>query len=331
MPICDCCGKPIHKDKYVMVEDDIYHERCYGKFTDWRKCPVCLKIIEEDRIFEVPIWKQNICYLHTFDRTPRCSICERYQNKEERYIKLADDRILCRDCYSTAIFDEDALKSLQNCLRQFFKKNKVKFHNDIPIFLVDKNDIENLASLRPPNLVLSKLTIGRAIKNRPDLFVNIVRSCKLKGSEMIVEKKKTQNLRAPWILISYGLPRQVAGELLAQEMMHIWMQSKEDYKYFNPPITEGICKAMAYECLVDSWYDPIGKAGEFVEMLRKFRELEFRKQHSRIYGGGFIGARTAIQKFGVKDALKQIYKKTNKGRINATMIMEDDLELDEYD
>ncbi|KAK0581067.1 hypothetical protein LWI29_009593 [Acer saccharum] len=217
---------------------------------------ITFNLIEEDRIFEVPIWKQNICYLHTFDRTPRCSICERYQNKEERYIKLADDRILCRDCYSTAIFDEDALKSLQNCLRQFFKKNKVKFHNDIPIFLVDKNDIENLASLRPPNV---------------------------------------------------------------------------NYKYFNPPITEGICKAMAYECLVDSWYDPIGKAGEFVEMLRKFRELEFRKQHSRIYGGGFIGARTAIQKFGVKDALKQIYKKTNKGRINATMIMEDDLELDEYD
>ncbi|TXG64484.1 hypothetical protein EZV62_011478 [Acer yangbiense] len=207
--------------KYVMVEDDIYHERCYGKFTDWRKCPVCLKI-----------------------------------NKEERYIKLADDLILCRDCHSTAIFDEDALESLQNCLRQFFKKNKVKFHNDIPIFLVDKNDIENLASLRPPNV---------------------------------------------------------------------------NYKYFNPPITEGICKAVAYECLFDSWNNPIGNARDFVKTLREFREWKFKQQHSSIYGDGFIGARTAIQKFGIKDALKQIYKKTNKGRINATMIMEEDLELDEYD
>ncbi|KAK4847433.1 hypothetical protein QYF36_001840 [Acer negundo] len=208
MSTCDSCGKPIHKaDKSVMVEDYVYHERCSGKFTDWRKCHVCLKIIEKDHIYRTPFWGKNICNLHRFDRTPRCSICERYQNKEERYIKLADDLILCRDCHSTAIFKEDALKSLQNYLHRFFKKNNVKFHNDIPIFLVDKKDIENLASLRPPNLNLSTLTIGRAIKNRPDLFVDIVRSCKLKGSEMEVEKIMTKKLRAPWILIRYGLPR----------------------------------------------------------------------------------------------------------------------------
>ncbi|KAI9179993.1 hypothetical protein LWI28_000010 [Acer negundo] len=104
-----------------------------------------------------------------------------------------------------------------------------------------------------------------------------------------------------------------------------------DYKYFNPPITEGICKAVAYECLVDTRNDPIGNALEFVKRLREFRELKFKEQHSRIYGYGYIGARTAIQKFGIKDALKQICKKTDKGRTNATMIMEEDLELDEYD
>ncbi|KAK3195576.1 hypothetical protein Dsin_026886 [Dipteronia sinensis] len=274
MPKCDRCGIPIHNEE-----------------------------IKPDLIFEVPFWKQNICLGHTFDKTPQCNICERYQKMEERYIKLRDARILCRDCHSTAIFKDDALKSLQNYLRHFFKKNNVKFHNDIPIFLVDKNDIDNL---EPEQLDLSKLTIGRAIKHRPNLFVHTVTSCKPEGSGD--ESGEGDG--------SYGFS---------------FLMAYRDYKHFLPEIEKGICKAVAYEYLIDTKNDPIGNAHKFVKKLREFREWKFKQQHSEIYGGGFIGARTAIEKFGVKNALKQIYKKTNKGRIKATMIMEEDLELDEYD
>ncbi|KAK2665251.1 hypothetical protein Ddye_003825 [Dipteronia dyeriana] len=216
---CGLCG---FNNKYEKVDDKIYHKSCYDDpSVNWRKCPVCLQI-----------------------------------KKEEHYIKLGDDRILCRDCHSTAICKVDALKSLKNYLLHFFKKNKVEFLKDISIHLVDMNDIKKLASLRPPGV---------------------------------------------------------------------------NYKHFIPSIKEGICKAVAYECLLDTKNDPIGKVHKFVKKLREFHELKFKEQPSRIYGYGFIGARIAIEKLGIKNALEQIYKKTNKGRTEATMIMEEDLELDEYD
>ncbi|KAL5790859.1 hypothetical protein ACOSQ2_005747 [Xanthoceras sorbifolium] len=170
-----------------------------------------------------PFWNQTYCRLHIFDGTPQCSICERYEKKEEQqHMKLGDGRNICRECHWTAIMDVDALKSLKNYLLHFFKTNKLKFKINIPMYLVDIDDITNLATLRP-----------------------------------------TVN-----------------------------------YKDFKPSIKEGICKAMGYKTLGDQKTDPIGNAQK---------------------------------KYGIKNTLERIYVKTDKERINATIIDEDDLDLDEID
>ncbi|KAL5788517.1 hypothetical protein ACOSP7_005466 [Xanthoceras sorbifolium] len=69
--------------------------------------------------------------------------------------------------------DVDALKSLKNYLLHFFKTNKLKFKINIPIYLVDIDDITNLATLRPTGQpILSYISISRVIRYRPDLYVD---------------------------------------------------------------------------------------------------------------------------------------------------------------
>ncbi|KAL5855759.1 hypothetical protein ACOSQ4_005561 [Xanthoceras sorbifolium] len=84
--------------------------------------------------------------------------------------------------------DVDALKSLKNYLLHFFKSNKLKFKINIPIYLVDIDDITNLATLRPTGQpILSNLIISRVTRHRPDLYVDIKYSIK-KALERIYVK-----------------------------------------------------------------------------------------------------------------------------------------------
>ncbi|KAJ0010147.1 hypothetical protein Pint_34565 [Pistacia integerrima] len=287
------------------------------------KCSYCLRPIhagreisyhQEEESFQHSIWPQiKYCKIHV-GQIPKCCICEKYQPKDEKYIKLVDERMLCNDCRWTAIMDVDKLQSLKNYLLHFFKVNHVSFKKDIPIYLVDINDIKRLSNR---GAVLSDTTIISCTLEEENMM------------EIVPNRLQELQLKPPWILIAYGLPWLIAGELLAQEMMHVWLQLKKDYKTFNWPLKEGICRAMAYNCL-GYITDPAGSEREkrikFFQEMRAFRKTRIQNERPQVFGLGYMGATNAIKRYGLISTLDRIFAKTNGGTTQAAMNRDEDFE-----
>ncbi|KAL5858136.1 hypothetical protein ACOSQ3_005594 [Xanthoceras sorbifolium] len=205
-------------------------EYFYCKDKHWHlsclSCDCCHRSIHKSKFFMVEddIYHES-CYNSKHTNWRKCSVCLKIKKEEQQHIKLV--------------------------------------MINIPIYLVDIDDITNLATLRPTGQpILSDISISRVIRHRPDLYVDTVGSCKLSGSEMIV-KKKTKELSPLWILIPYGLPCFSSSSFFTK-----------NYKDFKPSIKEGICKAMGYKTLGDQKTDPIGNAQkvEFVKMYERISQ-----------------------------------------------------------
>ncbi|KAK8928507.1 Protein DA1-related 1 [Platanthera zijinensis] len=127
------------------------------------------------------------------------------------------------------------------------------------------------------------------------------------------------------ILILKGLPRIVAGLILAHEMMHGWLRLNGcPYGKLDPYVEEGISVVMSYMWLenemmsgTDSYVaspssssssNPYikGPRSQFERKLGEFWKCKMENQVCPIYGDGFRMGYAAVLKYGLKSVLEHM-------------------------
>ncbi|PQM42746.1 hypothetical protein Pyn_24628 [Prunus yedoensis var. nudiflora] len=86
-------------------------------------------------------WGQRGCAEHFKDWTLMCYACHRFKEPEIKYVEV-DGRQLCLSCYSITIMDPEKCKVLifEN-VHRFYASLNLKVDEDIPILLVDKDEM----------------------------------------------------------------------------------------------------------------------------------------------------------------------------------------------
>ena len=62
-----------------------------------------------------------------------------------RYVNLSDGRKLCSDCHCTAVLDPKTFIPLLREVYRFYKGFNMQVIEDIPIFLVDNEEMKRIA------------------------------------------------------------------------------------------------------------------------------------------------------------------------------------------
>ncbi|KAG2682374.1 hypothetical protein I3760_11G188600 [Carya illinoinensis] len=230
-------------------------------------------------------WGYFYCYRHLTDGTPRCWSCHRLKQKHQQLIDVGDGRKLCPDCYATAVVDVMKLKPLVEELHKFYKKLGLSVERDIPILLVDKDEINRVNAI----------------------VINTIISCSPVGRDQIVQMKmKRQHLSfrkhpVTSIVVLFGMPSVCMGRTLAHEMMH--------------RVREGICEVMSYTWLESAITDDQHSSYKskeqtrFVRKLIAYSKMKMETSVKKDSGDGFRAAKQAVDKFGLKHTLNHIARK----------------------
>ncbi|KAG2682375.1 hypothetical protein I3843_11G189400 [Carya illinoinensis] len=279
-------------------------------------CNVCdhqvLSFLRKDEF-----WGYFYCYRHLTDGTPRCWTCHRLKQKHQQLIDVGDGRKLCPDCYATAVVDVMKLKPLVEELHKFYKKLGLSVERDIPILLVDKDEINR--NPRPANRTYLGLTTFHV------QVINTIISCSPVGRDQIVQMKmKRQQLSvrkhpATSIVLLFGMPSVCMGRTLAHEMMHVWLKSQlkdhGQHPSLNKRVREGICEVMSYTWLESAITDDHHSSykskeqARFVRKLIAYWKMTMETSVKKDNGDGFRAAKQAVDKFGLKHTLNHIARK----------------------
>ncbi|XP_010262653.1 PREDICTED: protein DA1-related 2-like isoform X3 [Nelumbo nucifera] len=148
------------------------------------------------------------------------------------------------------------------------------------------------------------------------------------GNRLIGMKTKQQKLdrkcEVTAILVLYGLPRLLTGQILAHELMHGWLRLK-GYRNLSPVVEEGICQVLSYMWLESevmpgsrnipstsaaassSFSSKKGGKSHTEKKLGEFFMHQIAQDTSTAYGAGFRAANTAVNRYGLRSTLNHIY------------------------
>ncbi|KAK8959907.1 Protein DA1-related 1 [Platanthera guangdongensis] len=301
---CYACGQPLIGNSIYRYEDRPYHESCCRNLYH-PKCDVCKEFVPtktngEPDYMELPIWKFKSCPSHEDDGTHRCFSCSRSEPHGENYSRLDDRVMICLECLDSSIMDVDECQPLYQDIQKFFKGLNMEVDKEIPLRLVESG-------------VLSK---GYPL---PKIVLGLCREKK-----QTVESPKFKRPKIS-ILILKGLPRIVAGLILAHEMMHGWLRLNGcPHGKLDPYVEEGISVVMSYMWLenemmsgTDSYVaspssssssNPYikGPRSQFERKLGEFWKCKMENQVCPIYGDGFRMGYAAVLKYGLKSVLEHM-------------------------
>ena len=183
-------------------------------------CSICLQPL--DNIFSVDPWGNAFHTKHEHEGI-FCHSCSRIISQgvtQGGYI-YSDGRHLCRLCTITAVHKDSGIQEAYKAvISQFESVGITNISNDIPISLVDLNQINQKAG------ELSHI--------------------KLKGFTRIdpVLDKTTQSINLFQIFILFGLPRIEFEAVLAHELLHVWLHKNQIR--LSPEEEEGFCNLGRY-------------------------------------------------------------------------------------
>ncbi|KAK1359252.1 LIM zinc-binding domain-containing protein [Heracleum sosnowskyi] len=276
-------------------------------------CDVCDESILSNRL-TCPYWGQTVCYKHLSDGTPICCSCKRFKLGNTRYINLSDGRKLCSECRCTSIMDTETCIPLFREVYRFFEGLNMKIIEDIPIFLVDKDEINKIYySFGGKDQLGYGYPLGMATY-RAGLVVQSVARSFQRGEDIHVVKEVQYIQRiyeVTSLLVVYGFPRLAIGATLAHEMMHAWMRI-EGYNGLRLEVEEGICEVMAHRWL--DWHAFVGddflhatpEQAQFLRNLKEVLQNKIERNYCKIYGGGFREAKWAIERYGLKYTMSHV-------------------------
>ncbi|XP_017257534.1 protein DA1 [Daucus carota subsp. sativus] len=275
-------------------------------------CDLCDEAMPSNRLLP-SYWGQKICNKHVSDGTPMCLSCLRFKIGNMRYVNLSDGRKLCSDCHCTAVMDPKTFIPLLREVYRFYKGFNMQVIEDIPIFLVDNEEMKRIAheigGKDQPGYPVGVTTYASGFVVR-----SVARSYQ-KGENIHVVKEVQYIERiyeVTSMLIVYGFPRLALGATMAHEMMHAWMRI-EGYKAgLRKEVNEGLCQVMAhkwidyYAFVGDDFLHTTPDQAEFLRNLKEVLKNEIEIRMDKIYGGGFRDAKWAIERYGLKYTMSHV-------------------------
>lgn len=143
-PRCDHCGDLI-EGKYTILDGANYHEHCYVN-NIIPKCSICAGPLQGK--YYTDFWENSFHASHSSE-LPECSTCGRLICEELTGggFELSDGRYLCAICNETAVEGDFLMASSVSYVRRLLASNGIdNLPPDIPITLVDRNELRSLAS-----------------------------------------------------------------------------------------------------------------------------------------------------------------------------------------
>ncbi|XP_010262652.1 PREDICTED: protein DA1-related 2-like isoform X2 [Nelumbo nucifera] len=328
---CHSCGYPITENEFSLSGKNPYHKSCF-KELHHPKCEVCLQFIPTNGAGLIeykshPFWCQKYCPLHEYDNTARCCSCERLESWNARYIFLGDGRSLCLECMETSIMDTGDCQPLYHSIRDYYEGMNMKIEQQIPMLLVERQALNEAIEGEKNGHHHMPETRGLCLSEEQNIS-SISKRPRIGGNRLIGMKTKQQKLdrkcEVTAILVLYGLPRLLTGQILAHELMHGWLRLK-GYRNLSPVVEEGICQVLSYMWLESevmpgsrnipstsaaassSFSSKKGGKSHTEKKLGEFFMHQIAQDTSTAYGAGFRAANTAVNRYGLRSTLNHIY------------------------
>jgi endogenous inhibitor of DNA gyrase (YacG/DUF329 family) len=272
-PKCAVCGKTAS----IKIGNKYYCSKKCLK-TTWRKCTSCGKLTNKGVLRG---------YLRKFlckkcAAKPKCFACSMPGEYE-----LADGRYICKECYKTAVFDEDKAVEIAEKVRQLIADNllmstehNINYHLVTLFELKKKNSAANVTEL-------GLFKFSMMVKKR---FKTVG-----KGTEKHTSVKKRISDEHYDIYLLTGLPEKKLQEVAAHELGHDWMQ--ENF----PNIDDDLIR--------EGWAEYV--ASEVNKLLgHEKMNLRMEKNSDPVYGQGYRMIRNYVDEKGI-NALLEFFKEKN--------------------
>jgi hypothetical protein len=213
---------------------------------------------------------------------PKCFACSMPGDYE-----LADGRYICRECYKTAVFDEDKAVGIAENIRQLIADNLLmSTEHDIHYHLV------TLFELKKKNSSADVTELGLF---KFSMMVKKEFRTRMKGNTKHTTVKKRISDEHYDIYFLTGLPEKKLQEVAAHELAHDWMQE-------NFPAIED-------DLIREGWAEYI--ASEVNKLLgHEKMNLRMEKNSDPVYGNGYRMIRNFVDENGI-NALLEFFKEKN--------------------
>lgn len=314
-----CSGKIDPNDQFKYTTDEfgkrhVHHRECFLSFG--ATCSVCNEVIPATPDGKIPYIKhpffksEQICVWHSEQPLRRCWSCHRFEPKHKPFVDLMDNgRVACRSCHRSAVVENADITPIWQQVLDFFETQMGLpvwgAMRGIPIFLVgsdalaeqwrDHDSIHATSScLTTSGLCLEEMNAGHHLVGSLDSDISASSARAILG-----------------IICMTGLPKDLAGAVLAHEATHVWLRMHPKYKlgpHLPHPVEEGIAQLMAMLFLSEGLPPASTKTsdGPSDATLRQFFKFTIEREKSDIFGGGYRKAAVAYSDIGIEALLTHV-------------------------
>ena len=324
---CAGCGQRIPPGSSFACRDgEAYHPECCERLF-LPECRVCGRQGLR-RFLEDPFWRDVACPEHAGDGTPRCKACTRLPRRGAPHVELPDGSCLCAGCSQTVVVDSRDAQPLYDEVLAWCARRGAGLPRRPPLLLVGPDALEKRPGAAPP---------GRAGANRSAQGLPSVLGLTLCETRLVCEAVDGRGwgegpggrggrglrglrdmlLRPPMqvrevactrashevaaILVLHGLPRLLAGSVVAHECLHAHLRMA-GVAGLRPEVEEGLAQLMAYLWLADQRAE-----GERDRLHKGFHLNRIHEHPDPVYGGGFRAAFEAYERLGsLQDVLNHV-------------------------
>lgn len=238
------------------------------------RCWVCNSVTPTDPddsryyvYLETPFWGDKYCHSHK--GMVGCASCERMPSvfDDTNFMPIGDGLLLCCRCNQMASYDFEAF-SAGVC--DFFGELSGAGANSVPISQVTLNTLNSRAS-----------AMCKPIKTRRGLCV-----AKQDSRGRVVE--------VTGVMVLAGLPRLVAGSVLAHELTHAHIKQNFPLAKLPLQVEEGLCQLSSA-----LWLEACDGAQSADESkLKEYLTFKIQNHADPVYGTGYSLARKAYEANG---------------------------------
>lgn len=316
---CAGCGLRLQPGASFAVRDgEAYHPECCVRLF-LPGCRVCGRQGLQ-RYLEDPFWGDVACPEHTGDGTLRCKACTRLPRLDAPHVGLSDGSCLCVECADSVVVDSRDAQPLYDEVLAWYTRQGVVLPQRPPLLLVGPEALEEgrggdggirgahgggarggLPSVLGLTLTETRVVVeaidgrgwGEGRDGRGGTGLRGLRDMLLRPAMRAREIACTRaSHEVAAILVLHGLPRLLAGSVLAHECLHAHLRMA-GIGALRPEVEEGLAQLMAYLWLVDQPVD-----GESDRLHKAFHLNRIHEHPDPVYGGGFRAAFEAFEGLG---------------------------------
>lgn len=279
-----------------------YHADCARELFNPR-CRLCADVLSGQYLRHPFFPDELYCLKHK--EAAACFSCSRRESKQRPFVDLLDGRSVCGTCSESVIMDSKDAAMLFGEVCAFLCSLLGPLPEgltDVPILAVDVYSLnEQIASTHHCGNcpIVRGCTLSTQRTTIRHLGINSLQYTPgrgIFGYHPAQHVTTTREVTA--ILLLFGMPRDLAGSVLAHEAMHAYI--KLSHSAFpielTPAAEEGICQLIG-----DHYLAALGPGED-----RAYYQHAIATDPSPIYGDGFRTARAAEEVLGLRMLLEQV-------------------------